>query len=131
MGTTISQISATPRGPKGMDPEQWAEELRRLPTLQARLTRTERYRNNDRWGDIDAQSLATVLSLAARGEIWDWADLVEYAVTTDPYLVSLYTTRVTRVVQADYVVEPNSHGDQQLAKLAAEFIDEQLGRAAA
>lgn len=105
-----------------------ADLLAQFPTLQARIDRQERWRTNDRWGDLGATQLANVLSQASRGDVYDYADLVEYAITTDPDLLSLYTTRVVRVAQADYIIKPNQFGNQQAAELAAEFVNEQLGR---
>jgi len=95
---------------------------------QARVDRNERFRTNNRWGQLSTPTLSTVLQQAAKGDIADWADLCEFMIDTDELMTSLYTTRLTRVSQADYVVAPNEHGNPKLAELAAEFVNEQLGR---
>lgn len=95
---------------------------------QGRIDRYERWRTNNRWGDLGAQDLQAVLDKAAKGDVADWADLCEFAIGSDDEIVSLYGTRRDRIVQADYVVAPNEHGNPQVAQLAAEFCDEQIGR---
>lgn len=103
-------------------------ELEQLPSLQARIDIAERWRTTSRWGDIDAPTLTSVLQRAERGDIADYADLVEYAITTSPELFNLYVTRIARVAQADYIVTPNKFGNPGVARLAAEFVNEQYAR---
>ena len=52
----------------------------------------------------------------------------EFAISTDAELTSLYDTRISRVAQADFVIKPNAFGNPHQAALAAEFINESLGR---
>lgn len=90
-----------------------ASERQRLPALYANLT---------------AERLTTILQQLQRGEVDQWAELVQYALRSDDLLIHLYTTRITRVAQADFQIVPNEFGDQRMAKLAAEFINEMVGR---
>jgi hypothetical protein len=98
------------------------------PSITARVDNIERWKSGDNWGDLGALGLTSVLNLAARGDVSQWAELVEYAIGTDETLASLYATRIMRVAQAEYVVKPSPFGDQRLAQLAAEFTNEQMAR---
>lgn len=99
-----------------------------LPSIRARIDRQERWRTNHRYGDLDAPGLQAVLDAAAKGDVADWADLAEFAITTDAHVFGLYVTRIARVAQADYIVAPSDFGNPTLAMLAAEFVDEEMGR---
>lgn len=77
---------------------------------------------------MTGSQLTSVLNALDRGELESWADLCEFALSTDSFLASVYRTRIDRVAQADYVVSPSEFGDQRTAELAAEFIDEQIQR---
>lgn len=109
---------------------QAAPQALTLPTpfTQGRIDKFERARTNTRWGDLSASTLTSVLNRAATGDIADWVDLCEFAIGTDPKLTSLYDTRISRVAQADYIIKPNQFGNPQQAELAAEFVNESMGR---
>ena len=77
---------------------------------------------------MTAEQLTTILLDLQRGNVQQWADLVQFALATDDLFISLYSSRITRVAQADYQIVPNKFGDATLAQLGAEFIDQQLGR---
>lgn len=96
--------------------------------LTAPVNRYERFRQTGRFGDLWAPQLSAILYKLDQGYLDDWADLVQYALATDGDLCSLYETRIDRVSQATWKVEPNEHGDQELARLAAEFCSEQIAR---
>lgn len=98
------------------------------PYVQARLDKWERARTNHRFGDLKASTLTGILNRAADGDIADWIDLCEFALVTDAELMSLYDTRISRVAQADWIVAPNNFGNPNKAALAAEFVNEQMGR---
>lgn len=100
-----------------------------FPLLERRalLGSSERWRLPGAYGDLTAQRLTSILMQLQRGEVEHWAELVQHALKDD-LLVHLYTTRITRVAQADYQIIPNEFGDQKLAKEAARFIEECLGR---
>lgn len=99
-----------------------------LPFTQARVDKNERTRTGGRWGDVSASAVTGVLNRAAQGDISDWIDLCEHFIATDADLGSLYDTRVTRVQQADFIICPNQFGNPATAKLAAEFVNELMGR---
>jgi len=88
----------------------------------------ERFRVPGRFGDMTAGRLQGILWQVDRGYLEDWSDLVEYAISSDDDLQSLYTTAITRVTQATWKVKPNKFGNQADAKLAAELCDEMIGR---
>lgn len=94
----------------------------------APVSGSERLRVPGRYGDMTAARLTGILWQLDRGYLEDWADLVEYALSTDDFLQSLYTTTITRVTQASWVVKPNQYGEPRDAELAAEFCNEMLGR---
>lgn len=96
--------------------------------LTAPVNRFERFRATGRFGDLWAPQLSAILYKLDQGYLDDWADLVEFAIGTDPTLASLYETRIDRVTQASWQVKPSKLGDPAQAKLAAEFCDEQLRR---
>lgn len=96
--------------------------------LTAPVNQYERFRQTGRFGDLWAPQLSAILYKLDQGYLDDWADLVEFALSTDGDLFSLYETRITRVTQATFEVVPNEHGDERLAKLAAEFVNEQVAR---
>lgn len=96
--------------------------------LKGRIDYTERWRTNDRWGDMGAVLMQAILNDAERGYMDDWPDLCEFMVNTDPHLTSLYRTRISRVQQADFIVAPNEFGNQSEAQLAAEFVNECISR---
>lgn len=77
---------------------------------------------------MTAQRLTSILQLLLRGEVDQWAELVQYALRTDDLLIHLYTTRITRVTQADYQIVPNEFGNSRLARQGAQFVEEMLGR---
>lgn len=99
-----------------------------IPERTGLLSHSERTRQPARFGDIAGPQLSNILRLLDRGQPEAFADLVEFALSTDPLLISLNTTRVTRVTQAEYQIIPSEYGDPHLAQLAAEFIDEAIGR---
>lgn len=107
---------------RSLDPEK------RLANTPAWLQRAERWRTGSRFGDLGATQLQAILDEAARGNVWDWADLVEYMIGSDDHLVSLYATRTQRVVQADWIIVPSKFGDQDLAQQAASFIEHCIGQ---
>jgi phage gp29-like protein len=97
----------------------------------APVSATERFRTPGRFGDLTASRLTGILWTLDRGYLEDWADLVEYAICSDPDLQSLYTTAITRITQATWQVVPNKYVDTrypQDAQVAAEFCDEMIGR---
>ena len=94
---------------------------------RAYLGASERQRLPAQYGALTAETLTSILQQLQRGEVDRWAELVQYALKDDLF-VHLYTSRITRVAQADYQVTPNEFGDPRLAKLAAEFVNEMLGR---
>ena len=101
----------------------------RPPRVAARITRTERWRRTgSRFGDLSGSQLTSVLYQLDRGDPWDWCDLVEFWLSTDPDLASLYGTRIDRVLDRDWEVTPNEFGDQRLAELAAEFALEAIAK---
>ncbi len=99
-----------------------------VPRAKARVDRFERFRTNTQWGDITAAKLISVMQNAAKGEVADWADLCEYMIDTDELLTSLYETRMSRVVQADWIVSPSKYGDRGLAVAARNLCDDLLSR---
>jgi phage gp29-like protein len=99
-----------------------------LPQPSAHITYSERFRQPGRFGSLSAIELTEILRRLDRGEVDQWADLCEFALGTDELLVSLYNTRVSRVVQAEFEVIPSEFGDKGAAKAAGEFINEQIGR---
>lgn len=109
-------------------PQQPDETALRPRGLSAPISRYERFRVSGRFGDMWAPQLDAILWKLDRGYLDDWADLCEFALASDTTLASLYVTRISRVSQAEFVMKPSSRGDQTLAKLAAEFCDEQLAR---
>ena len=106
-----------------------AESSSAFPLFERRalLGIAERQRLPGSYSDLTAPRLTSVLMALARGECADWADLCQYALKDD-LLIHLYTSRITRVAQADYQVVPNDFGKESDAKLAAEFMNELLGR---
>lgn len=94
--------------------------------LDGAIDRTERWHVTGRFGDISAGSLSAILWKLDQGWLDDWADLCEYALCDDT-LMSLYSSRATRVLQATWKVKPNEFGGND-AQLAAEFCHEQMGR---
>lgn len=88
----------------------------------------ERFRVPGRFGDMSSGRLTGILWTLDRGYLEEWSDLVEYAISTDGDLQSLYTSAITRVTQATWQVKPNKYGNQSDAKLAAEICNEMLGR---
>lgn len=96
--------------------------------ISAPVSRYERFRTTGRYGDMWAPQLSAILWKLDQGYLDDWADLVEFALCSDADLASLYVTRIARVSQAEFVVKPSKFGDQQFARLAAEFCNEQLAR---
>jgi len=113
-------------------PSQDAEPPRSPPRRPhgqvAPVKQSERFRIPGRFGDISASRLTGILWTLDRGYLEDWADLVEYAISSDADLQSMYTTTITRITQATWKVIPNKYGNQSDAKLAAELCNEQLGR---
>lgn len=99
-----------------------------LAKTNAWLPRTERWATGSRWGDLNATALTAVLAEAAKGNTWDFADLVEYAIGSDDHLQSLYTTRLTRVVQADWQITAAKDGDPAIAEQAAQLVRDLLPR---
>jgi len=106
-----------------------AASLTAFPIIERRalLGSSERQRLPGAYGDLTAQRLTSILLQLQRGEVEHWAELVSHALKDD-LLIHLYTTRITRVAQADYQIVPNEFGDQRLAREAATFIEECLGR---
>lgn len=92
---------------------------------QGRIDRNNRFRIPNRFGDLTGSSLTATLNDLDNGKIEKFSDLVDFALD-DSTLQSLYTTRIDRVAQADYIVVPNERGNPQLAQLAAEFCDEAI-----
>ncbi len=99
-----------------------------VPIVQAPVDRVERWRTNDRWGDLQPSTLASVMRRAKEGDVADLVDLIEFVIDTDPEMFSFYDSRLTRVLQADFVVKPNPFGDKALAKQAADLVNECLAR---
>jgi len=99
-----------------------------FPGTAARVDRIERARTNNRWGDITAPQLSNVLDRGAQGDIADLADLCEYAIGSDDHLSSLYDTRISRVMQADWIIVPGKFGDPAIAVQAAKLVDELILR---
>ena len=98
------------------------------PSVQDRVTSAERWATGGTFGDMSASQLTSILNAAKTGDVSRWADLCAYAISTDEHLSSLSSSRYTRVVQADWLIVPNEYGDQAMARLAAEFVNEQLAR---
>src|SRR3990167_8926329 len=99
-----------------------------IPRARARLDRMERYRTNTKWGDVSASRLIQVMQNAAKGDVAEWADFCEFAIDSDELFLSLYDTRVSRVVQADWIVAPSRFGDRRLSVAARNLCDQLLGR---
>lgn len=95
--------------------------------IDGAIDRAERWRVTGRFGDLTAGALSAILFKLDQGWLDDWADLCEFALCDDT-LMSLYASRVNRVLQATWKVKPNEFGDPAKAKLAAEFCQEQMGR---
>lgn len=93
---------------------------------QGRVDRVERWRTPGRFGDLTASELTSILDRADRGDTRDWVELVDFFLDTDPHLASVYSARIDRVVQADWVVKPFSDDPDDV--LAAELMDESLMR---
>lgn len=91
------------------------------------LTVSERSRLPGQFGSMTAERLTSLLTQLQRGEVDQWADLVQYALKDD-LLIHLYTTRLSRVAQADYQIVPNEFGDQKQARIAADFVNEMVAR---
>lgn len=98
------------------------------PSITARIDRGERWQSGSRFGDLSASALAAIMDAARRGDMADFVELCEFAISTDEHLQSLYTTRLSRVSQAEYEIVPSPFGDPQAAKAAAAFVSEQLAR---
>ncbi len=111
-----------------MQSRGWSTPLVPLPRRRAGVTLDERLYNPHRYGSLQAQTLTAILALLDKGHPEEWAELVEFALITDPALRADYDTRVMRVVQAEYQVVPNQFGNQRQAQLAAELVDECLAR---
>lgn len=109
-------------------PAPRSEPIPDLPFTQARVDKLERTRTGGRWGDVSASTVTSVLNKAAQGDISDWIDLCDHAIGTDTELGNLYDSRISRVAQADFIIAPNSFGNPNMAQLAAEFVNEQMGR---
>lgn len=112
----------------GTEQDADALELRRPPAITARVNRVEKWRAGTQFGDLGATDLALIVQQADRGDVSRYAELVEWAIKSDAHLASLYTTRIMRVAQAEYEVVPSEFGDPTIAKQAADFVREQLGR---
>lgn len=72
-------------------------------------------------------TLVDVLNRSAKGDMADLVDLCEFALDDD-LMISLYNTRLDRVVQADWVIAPSKYGDRILARMAADFVNECVSR---
>lgn len=83
---------------------------------------------HSRFGAMEAPRLTRILDALDRGDLSEWGDFVKFAISTDAHLLSLHVTRTTRVAQAEYAIVPNEFGNRTQAVLAAEFVNEQLGR---
>jgi phage gp29-like protein len=98
--------------------------------IVAPISRYERFNTSasGRFGDMWAPQLTAILWKLDQGYLDDWADLVEFAISTDATLASLYVTRISRVAQASFNVVPSKFGDPTLAKQAADFVRSQMAR---
>src|SRR3990172_7865123 len=95
---------------------------------RAGIPYSERRRSTNNFGNLLAPQLRGILDKLDRGEPEDWVDLNEFVIGSEGFMLNLYSSRISRVVQAEYMVTPNKHGDQALAKDAADFISEGIGR---
>lgn len=104
----------------------------KTPGMQSRIDPTERsWVNGTKWGDLKASTLSGVMQRAEMGDVADWADLCEFAIRTTDSLTSLYETRLLRVTQAQYeIAAPDDSWNPVLARMAADFINEQVRRIA-
>lgn len=100
----------------------------RPPSVQGRVTSAERWASRTQFGDMTASTLSAIIAEAKRGNVSRWVQFCQYAIETDEHLTSLSSSRYTRVVQADWIIKPNEFGDPAMARLAAEFVNEQLAR---
>ena len=82
------------------------------------------------FGALQLSTLNRILKDAERGELEDYADLVEYILTTDPHVRSVYETRMQPVAGGDFEVEPGvgAKGSESIADAAAELIRNELDR---
>lgn len=99
-----------------------------LPRRRAQITTLERLQTPHKFGQLEAPALTGILGQLDKGKPEEWADLVEFALSSDDHLRSLYDTRITRVVQAEYQIVPNEFGDPRQAQLAADMVNRHLGR---
>lgn len=98
----------------------------------ARLVRPESLHSLSRntFGGLKPSTLHRILRQAERGELEDWADLVEYMVTTDTHVRSVYETRLMAVAGATWQIEPGrgAPGSEAVASAAAEVLAEEMER---
>lgn len=85
---------------------------------------------NTSFGALKLSTLHRILRNAERGEVEDWADLVEYMLTSDPHIRSVYETRLMAVAGASWQVVPGRgpEGSEGLAADAAQRLQEELER---
>lgn len=98
--------------------------------MQSRIDPTERaWVTGTRYGDLKASTLSGIVQRAEGGDVADWADLCGFAIGSSESLTSLYETRLLRVTQAQYEISaPDDAWDPVLAKMAADFVNEQVRR---
>lgn len=73
---------------------------------------------------LTPERLASILRRAERGELEEWADVVESMLRTDAHLRSVWETLLRGVVSAELVWEPGPHapGQADAAQKAADFM---------
>jgi len=96
--------------------------------VQAPVDRVERWRTDTRWGDLAPSTLAAVMQRGKEGDVADLVDLIEFVLDTDPEMFSLYDSRLTRVLQAEFAIKPNPFGDKAIAQQAADLVSECVAR---
>jgi phage gp29-like protein len=85
-------------------------------------------RTGNRFGDLGGTTLTSILQAADRGDIEEYVDLCQFAISTDEHLAALYSSRIDRICEQRFEIVPNPYGDQGLATKAAELVKEALAR---
>jgi phage gp29-like protein len=99
------------------------------PSITARVNLAERWRRTgSRFGDLSASQLTSIRNKLFKGDPWDWVDLCEFWLNSDPDLASLCGTRLDRLMDREWEVVPNEFGDQRLAQDAANLVHELLAK---
>ncbi len=91
---------------------------------QSKLTSTERWRSNHKFGEMTPATLTNILTEAGeQGILGRWADFCEYMLETDTHLRALDETRRNRVVQAPQAIVPGSSRNPRADSYAVQAAD--------